>query len=427
MATTLFMRETFNSGLGLYGDALPTRGAGLVTVTVNTAASGTNIQWTKTTSGGLMEWISGRSPVGGWTLAGTMTFNIWAAESNMSANCGARARYYKRTAAGVETEIASSPADDGVELAITTREAHNWTETPTSTAFAENDRLVIKFFITNIGTMGAGFTCTMAYGGPTGAADGDSFVTLTETVAFKAEDRSNGYVLIAHCNGTDASTTFTDSSSRAQTLTAFDNAQIDTAQSVFGGASMLSDGAGGDRVTIGSNPADFVFPGDFTVHFWYRLNSHGRYHGLYSSTPFNGAFCENLTILQSGSNQVLVYTELSGALITGTSFIFSGTWHHIAVTRSGSTLRLFIDGVEDGSTTDTSIFQNGFDVTHERPTFGVDGRVNNDSLDGWIDEVIVNNNTALWTANFTPPAQEFTLASSLIFTPNAYFLPLIVR
>ena len=46
--------------------------------------------------------------------------------------------------------------------------------------------------------------------------------------------------LLLHCNGTDGSTTFTDEIGK--TVTANGNAQIDTAQSKFGGASGLFDG-----------------------------------------------------------------------------------------------------------------------------------------------------------------------------------------
>lgn len=44
--------------------------------------------------------------------------------------------------------------------------------------------------------------------------------------------------LCAHLDGADGSTTFTDSSAGAHTITAHGNVQIDTAQSVFGGASV---------------------------------------------------------------------------------------------------------------------------------------------------------------------------------------------
>ena len=186
MATRLYLRETTNNGIGSFRDLVTAAGSSLKTGVVNTAASGTNIQWTKTAGGAVLEWISGRSPVGGWTLAGSMTFNIWALESNMGANAGALARYYKRLAAGSESEIVSSPADDGVEFG-TAATKMNWAETPTSTAFAEDDRLIVRFFITNIGTMGGGFTCTLDYDAGAGDADGISWVELTENVTFKTE------------------------------------------------------------------------------------------------------------------------------------------------------------------------------------------------------------------------------------------------
>ena len=53
----------------------------------------------------------------------------------------------------------------------------------------------------------------------------------------------DGYtVALLHMDGADTSTTFTDESGK--TWTANGNAQIDTAQSVFGGASGLFDGTG---------------------------------------------------------------------------------------------------------------------------------------------------------------------------------------
>ena len=78
--------------------------------------------------------------------------------------------------------------------------------------------------------------------------------------------------LILHYDGIDGSTTFTDSTTR-HTITAYQQAQIDTAQSKFGGASGLFDGTG-DYVAATDNLADFNFGTDpFTVDFWVRFNT----------------------------------------------------------------------------------------------------------------------------------------------------------
>src|SRR3990167_7740340 len=73
--------------------------------------------------------------------------------------------------------------------------------------------------------------------------------------------------LMLHMDGADASTTFTDETGK--TVTANGNAQIDTAQSKFGGAAALFDGAG-DYLTV-SGSADWdLGTGDFTIDFWFR-------------------------------------------------------------------------------------------------------------------------------------------------------------
>ena len=188
MATKLFLRSTTGNGIGAFKDMLSAAGAGSTTGVVNSAASGTEIQWTATAGGAVLEWISGRVPSGGFTLAGTMTFSVWCHESNAQANCGARARVFKRTAAGSESEIAGGPWNDGVEFGTAAAEMV-WTGAPTSTAFAENDRIIVRIYITNIGTMGGSRTCTLTYNAAD-AATGDSFFQINETVAFKSEAQS---------------------------------------------------------------------------------------------------------------------------------------------------------------------------------------------------------------------------------------------
>jgi hypothetical protein len=189
MATKLFLRESTLNGLG-YRDCLTTAGAALTDGFVATAASGTNIQWTKTTSGAVLEWISGRAPAGGFTLSGTMSFSIWASESNMLANAGARARVFIRpVATGIEVEVLGGPYDDGVEFPTSSTEM-TWTGAPTSTVFLEDDRIVIRYYITGAGTMAAGYQCKIEYDAAD-AATGDSFFQINETVVFKLDSTGN--------------------------------------------------------------------------------------------------------------------------------------------------------------------------------------------------------------------------------------------
>src|SRR5690554_1699309 len=79
-------------------------------------------------------------------------------------------------------------------------------------------------------------------------------------------------VLLLHGDGTDGSTTITDNSGSAHSPTVNGNSQIDTAESQFGGASVLFDGSG-DYLEY-ADSADWDFgTGDFTVEFWMRRNA----------------------------------------------------------------------------------------------------------------------------------------------------------
>ena len=83
-------------------------------------------------------------------------------------------------------------------------------------------------------------------------------------------------VLLLHMGGTDGSTTFTDE--KGHTVTANGDAQIDTAQSKFGGASALFDGSG-DYLSV-ADSADFEFgSSDFTIDGWVRLHGYATLNG----------------------------------------------------------------------------------------------------------------------------------------------------
>lgn len=187
MATKLFLRNTTNNGISNYYDMVDTAGSASATCVVNTAASGTEIQFTQTAGGATAAWISGRAPAGGFTLT-TTDISAWLNESHMLANCGGRYRVFIRTAAGVETEIGGGPFDDGVEFGTSATEML-WTGNVTDQAFSEDDRILLKLYITNIGTMAGTYTCTLTFNAAD-AATGDSFFNIAETVAFKAEEQA---------------------------------------------------------------------------------------------------------------------------------------------------------------------------------------------------------------------------------------------
>jgi hypothetical protein len=212
-------------------------------------------------------------------------------------------------------------------------------------------------------------------------------------------------VLCLHCDGVDASTSFPDSALAPHAVTAVGNAQVDTAQSKFGGASALFDGTG-DYLTLDGS-ADFAFgTGDFTIDFWMcHTGTYNAYEILYDSRPFATQGLYPTIYLASGQ---LRYLIASVDYITGSS-PSTDVWHHIALTRSGTSTRLFVDGIQVGSTlSDSTNYINGA----SRPMIAASGPNNADSFKGWLDEVRVSKGIARWTTTFTPPTAPYDAPST---------------
>ena len=192
MATKLFLRNTTTNGITDTGDAVVydmviAAGASADTDTVTLTAGGTDIQWTQTAGGNSVAWISGRVPSGGFTLT-SADFSGWFEESNMNDEAGGRLRVYKYTPGTPTITELGGPFDDGVEFGTTVTEM-TWTANVTDTAFAEDDRILIRVLATNITTMTAG-TAAFLFNAAD-AADGDSFFNIAETVTFKTESVSH--------------------------------------------------------------------------------------------------------------------------------------------------------------------------------------------------------------------------------------------
>lgn len=213
--------------------------------------------------------------------------------------------------------------------------------------------------------------------------------------------------LLLHMDGSDGSTTFTDNSPSPRTMTANGNAQIDTAQSKFGGASGLFDGSG-DWVSTPANAAFNFGTGDFTIECWARPATVTS--RMIISGQINSATTELSTsvIFEITAAGFLRSYAFSGTTliwnITGTTALSSNTWYHFAVCRSGTTVRIFVDGVIDGTATSVSAAVNSSSTTF---SVGRGGEFNNLYWNGHLDDFRVTKGVARYTANFTPPSAAF--------------------
>ncbi len=172
------------------------------------------------------------------------------------------------------------------------------------------------------------------------------------------------------------------------------NAQIDTTTKKFGTGSLEFDGTG-DYLTIRSSDTLVMGTGDFTVEFWIYLVARTTYGYVFASGPGTNdlfvSFDTNGNFLRL-TNQATVFA------VTGT--IALTTWTHIAVVRSGSSSKIYVDGTGGTAVTCTTNF------TATAPSVGASNTGTN-PMNGFIDDLRITKGVARYTANFTAPTAAF--------------------
>jgi hypothetical protein len=201
-------------------------------------------------------------------------------------------------------------------------------------------------------------------------------------------------------DGANDSTTITDSSALASNWTAAGACKLSTAQRRFGFASMVFTGAIGTYAEPTADSSNFAFgTGDFTVEMWlYPTTITGATRMFYDARPAGtqGAY----TTMYLSSTGVLTYYASSNVRITGDTLSIN-TWYHVALCKSSGSTRLFVNGVQSGTTyTDATSYA----ATSSRPRLGANGNAESaTNFIGNIDDVRITKGVARYTTTFTPP------------------------
>ena len=180
------------------------------------------------------------------------------------------------------------------------------------------------------------------------------------------------------------------------------------------GGSFHGYGISGDYASIAaSSDFDVLSNGTFTIDFWfYRTNSLGTYADYVGI--FNGVSA-GVLIYQNGST-FDVY--INGSTIFNVTHPSLNQWVHVALTRDGTTLRLFLNGVASGTST-ASLGTSNYPLNVAGDSTGRLG------LEGYVSDVRVIKGTAVYTSAFTPPTAPSTAITNtealLSFTNAAMF------
>ena len=174
----------------------------------------------------------------------------------------------------------------------------------------------------------------------------------------------NEVIAFASFDGADAATAFTDESAAKRVWTFSGDAQLDDAQTKFGTTSLLLDGTG-DYVSVPQS-ANLDIVDDFTLEMWVRFNGDPAgtsqdFVSKWGSIPQRGWVWG----YSLGTMRFVYSTSGSTAFEINCAWAPSGDeWHHVALSRTGSTWSYHMDGVRiDTDSLGGSPYANDFPMT----------------------------------------------------------------
>jgi len=149
--------------------------------------------------------------------------------------------------------------------------------------------------------------------------------------------------------------------------------------------------------------------GDFTMEFWWKANSttQSNYSNVinqgFTGSPANGAFSFKV---YSTSN-ILNFTYYNGGISDNstTANVNDLAWHHIAASRAGTSLNIYVDGAFNTTITLPASFNMG--ASGGTTYIGYNPR-DASYINGHVKDLRLITGQALYTGAFTPPTAPLT-------------------
>lgn len=163
----------------------------------------------------------------------------------------------------------------------------------------------------------------------------------------------------------------------------------------FGSGCAYSDGSYNSNLHM-TSPTPKLLNDDFCIEMFYKPVSNDTWYSFFNTYGEGNTAERNLII--SNLNGKLTASLIT---ITDNNDFTLNKWHHIAYTRQGINLRLFLDGVLVGSGSITE------SVRTDAIYIGLQPYSPAWAVPGFYDELRITKGVARYTKNFTPPEQAF--------------------
>jgi hypothetical protein len=285
----------------------------------------------------------------------------------------------------------------------------NGTRTNTVNGFNTADKTNSTALYIGNGIIGAGFAGYISnlriYKGATGSAPYSATSTKITVPTNPLTAITNTSLLTCQGNRLidNSTNNFTINRNGDTTVSSFDPFAPNSSYATYGSA--YFDGVG-DYLTTPSNSA-FNFSGNFTVEAWIYPTTLSLAKQIITTRASSST--SNTTAWALGLNNSALTWYTNAYNVSGGTVILN-SWNHVAAVRSGSTLTLYLNGNSIGTATSNNNF------TDQQLSIGacIDGT---EPYIGYMSDVRVIKDTAVYTTNFTPPTSPLTaIANTSLLT-----------
>lgn len=225
---------------------------------------------------------------------------------------------------------------------------------------------------------------------------------LNEQIVFKRDKKwarnlrqdtyYNQSSLILPFVGEHYSSTLIDYSSSPKTLTSYGDVLLKNNQSKFYDTAAYFNGAD-NYLRVSSDP-EFAFgTGDWTVEGWFRLDTAATNQNLIDMRTTSGS--NNSLAIYLGFS-ILYFYHSGSNYISSAAIVNVDIWYHIAASRNNGSTRLFLNGIQQGST-----YSDSTDYV-QSPIFIGSNPDGVSLFKGYMQDIRVTKGVGRYTANFSP-------------------------
>ena len=176
------------------------------------------------------------------------------------------------------------------------------------------------------------------------------------------------------------------------------------------------DGSNSDYLFIADNDDLNIGTGDFTFEAWIKPVKHKgtndpNYMGFFSSADYGSS--GSITIQVKNDGKLRYIAGNGGDDETGSTVLW-GHYHHVAIVRSGSTIKGYVNGIEEISSSYSSAIDFGTGSATVIGELAIDNYAGDYPFRGFISNLRLVKGTAVYTSAFTPPTSELTVIPNTV-------------